>query len=90
MNKARRTALKAVIASFEELERLRHEIQERLEEIMDEEQASLDNLPESLQESDRGQQIQECIDTIDGIVDELDAMDLDGMTDQLREIAWEG
>lgn len=90
MNKIRRNGLRAIITSLEEMERLRSEIQGRLEEIMDEEQESLDNLPESLQESDRGQYMQECIDTIDSIVDDLDCMDLDGMLDQLREIAEEG
>lgn len=87
MNKIRRKALSDVISKLEELENLRREIQERLEEILDEEQEALDNLPESLQESERGQQMQECIDAMDGVNDELDCMDIDNLTDQLREIA---
>lgn len=87
MNAQRRKALKAVITKLEDLESLRQEIKEELEDIMDEEQESFDNMPEGLQESDRGQQMQEYISTMEGAIDDLDSMDIDGLTDQLREIA---
>lgn len=91
MNKIRRKALAAIITKLEEMESLRQEIQERLEEIKDEEQEALDNLPESLQESlqesERGQQMQEYIDTMDSILDDLDCLNIDDMTDELYEIA---
>lgn len=86
MNAKRRKALGAIITKLEALESLRQEIQEQLEEIMDEEQDALDNMPESLQEAERGQQMQEYIDTMDGVSDELDCMNIDELTDQLREI----
>ena len=86
MNAKRRKALRVIITKLEQLESLRQEIQEQLEEIMDEEQDALDNMPESLQEGERGQQMQEYIDTMDGVNDELDCMNIDELTDQLREI----
>lgn len=86
MNKIRRKTLAQIVAKLEELESLRQEIQEMLEEVKDEEEVALDNMPESLQEGERGQQMQEYIDTMDGVVIDLELMDLDGMADQFREI----
>lgn len=86
MNAKRRKSLQAVITKLEALESLRQEIQEELEEIMEEEQEALDNMPESLQEGERGQQMQEYIYAMDGVVDDLDCIGLDDLADQLREI----
>ena len=69
-----------------ELESLRQEIQEQLGEIMGEEQEALDNMPECLQESERGQQMQEYIDTMESVLADLDILDLDGLMEQLSEI----
>ena len=52
MNKARRKQLVALRAKVEEL-------QELLEEIRDDEQDALDNLPESLQDSGRGKDMEQ-------------------------------
>lgn len=86
MNAKRRKSLRAIIVKLEELESLRYEIQERLEEIVEEEQDALDDMLESLKESERGQQMQEYIDTMDGVVDELDCMSLNELANQIREI----
>lgn len=86
MNAKRRKALAAIITRLEELDSLRSEIKEHLEEVKGEEQEALDNMPESLQESERGQQMQEYIDTIESVITELDYIDLEGQIDQLREI----
>lgn len=86
MNAKRRKALRAVIAKLEELDSLRQEIQERMEEVKNEEQEALENMPESLQESERGQQMQEYIDTMESALCELDYIDLEGVLDNLREI----
>lgn len=87
MNAQRRKALKAVITKLEDMDSLRQEIKEELEDVMDEEQESFDNMPEGLQESDRGQQMQEYISTIEGVIDDLSNMDIDDLADQIREIA---
>lgn len=58
MNKQRRKAIQEVIDKMEEL-------REELDGIMSDEQDAFDNLPESLQESDRGNAMQEAIDNLD-------------------------
>lgn len=86
MNKIRRKTLRAIITKLEELENLKTEIEEMLEQVMDEEQEALDNMPESLQESERGQQMQEYIDTMDSVLSDLDLFDIEGLSSQLEEI----
>lgn len=86
MNAARRKSLKNIIARLEELDSLREEIREQLAEVIEEEQEALDNMPESLQESDRGQQMQDHIDTMENVTGELDLMDITDLIDQLQEL----
>ena len=86
MNKLRRKELAVVAGMLEELDALREQIRDRLAEIRDEEQDALDSMPESLQESERGQQMQEYIDTMEEITGELDLLDVESWIDQLREI----
>jgi phage host-nuclease inhibitor protein Gam len=71
MNKQRRTSIAKIAAS---LDNLRAEI----ETLMEEEQDYYDNMPESLQESERGQIadeaigfLQSAIDCFDDIIDNL-------------------
>ena len=56
-------------------------IKDALEEIKDGCQDSLDNMPEQLQYSPTGEMLQERIDTIDGVISELDSIDLQQMID---------
>ena len=86
MNKTRRKELANIVTMLEELDALREEIRERLADVLDEEQEALDNLPESLQESERGEQMQEYIDTMENVTGELDLLDIEDLADQLRDI----
>lgn len=43
-----------------------------IEEIKDEEDTAYENMPESLQESERGERLQENVDTLDSIYDEIE------------------
>lgn len=43
-----------------------------LTEVREQESAAYDNLPESIQEGDRGDEMQEAIDTLDEAIDSLD------------------
>lgn len=72
MNKQRRKEIAHAIALIEEA-------REILETTKDEEQEAFDNLPESLQCSERGETMEEYIGTIDDFLDYLD-------TDGLQEI----
>lgn len=65
MNKARRKELSRIA---EELENLR----DALDAVASEEREAYDNLPESLQESDRGCAMEEAVDELDDICGELD------------------
>lgn len=86
MNAQRRKELKAIIEKLEQLDALRQEVREMLEAVRDEETEALENMPEGLKESDRGQQMQEYIDNMDSTVDDLDMMDIQATIDQLQEI----
>lgn len=86
MNKIRRKELARIIEKLEQLDALREEIREELAAVRDEEQEALDNMPESLQESEKGELMQEYIDTMENVTGELDLIDVEGLADQLRDI----
>lgn len=86
MNKARRKELANIVTKLEELELLRHQIQEQLENVLEEEQEALDNMPEGLQESEKGQQMQEYIDAIEAALDDLEGLDVDSIRDQIENV----
>lgn len=86
MNKARRKELAQIVAKLEELDALREEIRERIAAVQDDEQDALDNLPENLQEGEKGQQMKEYIDTMENVTGELDLIDIEDLVGQLRDI----
>lgn len=65
MNKARRKWLSDVIDVIEEKK-------SELESIMDEEQEALVNMPESLQDSERAQEMSDNIDNISSAIESID------------------
>lgn len=75
MNKMRRMALKAIVVQMDALSETLAEIKEALEGICDEEQEAFDNMPEGLQASERGEQMQEYIETMSEAVEALDALE---------------
>lgn len=64
MNKDRRKRILAISLRVEQL-------MQDLEEIKDEEQESLDNMPENLQESQRYYSMSEAIDYLDAAYDDM-------------------
>ena len=74
MNNARRKAIEAVIDILTEQK-------EALEGIRDEEQECYDNLPESLQYAEKGEQMSENCDSLDTA-----SSDLEDIIDLLQEI----
>lgn len=87
MNKARRKSLKAILERMDELTAVIEEVKEDLQVVMDEEEEALGNLPESLQEGERGQQMQEYIDTLEGVIDSLSELDTHDLYEKIEEIA---
>jgi len=74
MNKERRTRISWVINNLETCK-------DSLENVREAEQESFDNIPESLQESDRGQAMETNIEIFDEVIGNLDEM-----IDMLSEI----
>lgn len=69
-------------------------ITEELEELRDETQDRLDNMPESLQYSDTGQLLQERIDECDSLISDFEGIDTtpdydEEATDEEKEEWWE-
>ena len=65
MNKQNRRDLQGYADSLDE-------IRSNIETMMEEEQEKLDNMPESLQESERGEAMQEAIDNLESAASSLE------------------
>lgn len=73
MNKERRKMIEKVVSKL-------YDLREQVESIMDEEQEAFDNMPESLQETERGERMQEVVDALDSA-----CYDIDNIIDNLNE-----
>jgi DNA-binding transcriptional MerR regulator len=91
MNAARRMQLRgigfeAIRAKLDEVKTLIEQAHETAESVRDEEQEALDNMPESLQQAERGEEMQHGIEQLDELVDALGDIDtLDSIRDALTE-----
>ena len=65
MNAKQRRELQGYADSLEE-------IKSAIETMQEDEECKLDNMPEGLQESERGEAMQEAIDTLEGAVQSLE------------------
>ena len=87
MNAKRRNAIESVVNELiEKFEEIKAEAIDQLSEIRDEEQEAYDNLPEALQESERGENMQNCIDALEYFMSDLENMEIEGTDDLLEEI----
>lgn len=68
MNKARRNRIADVQTQLEALK-------QDIDAILSEEQEAYDNMPESLQESERGQAMQEAIDALESAIGSCEEVD---------------
>lgn len=75
MNKQRRIRVKDALELIDRARGI-------LEEVRDEEQESFDNLPEGLQEGEKGERMQENIDALEEFLDNLEE------TDDLEEMQY--
>ena len=87
MNRIRRKSLRTILGQIDELSTVLETVKEALQDVLNEEQEAYDNLPEGLQESDRGQQMQEYIDALEGVVDSLGELDIEDLYGTIEEIA---
>lgn len=87
MNRIRRKSLRTILGQMDELSTVLETVKEALQDVLNEEQEAYNNLPEGLQESDRGQQMQEYIDALEGVVDSLGELDIEDLYGTIEEIA---
>lgn len=73
MNKQRRQEIEAIIKHLDD-------IKDRIETVKDDERESFENMPEPLQQSERGEQIDEAANALEQAYDEMD-----GIIDYLNE-----
>lgn len=68
--------------SSSELESMRDDLVGELESLRDEQEEKRSNMPEGLQDSNSGELLQERYDELDGVIDELNGVDIpDGVND---------
>lgn len=87
MNRIRRKSLRTILGQMDELSTVLETVKEALQDVLNEEQEAYDNLPEGLQEADRGQQMQEYIEALEGVVDSLGDLDIEDLYGTIEEIA---
>ena len=87
MNKQRRKDIEAIVNKLADLEALKTEIQEAIEQVRDEEQEYYDNMPEGLQQSDRGYAAEEAANQLDEAASMLDDLDIDSLRGNLETAA---
>lgn len=73
MNNVRRKELRSIITEIEN-------VKSRLDSVLNDEQDAFDNLPEGLQCSMRGEDMEEAIDAMESACDSLDEA-IDGLND---------
>lgn len=87
MNNARRKQIKKITQEFyDQLYELFGHYGEKLQAVLDEEQEAYDNLPESIQESDRGMAMQDCIDQLESVVGSCEDVDEDCIFDEITSM----
>lgn len=87
MNAKRRNAINSIINDLiDKFEEIKAEAIDQLSEIRDEEQEAYDNLPEALQDSEKGENMQNCIDALEYFMSDLENMEIEGTDDLIEEI----
>ena len=66
MNNKRRKEISKIVSTLED-------VRDRLSDIVDEEQCAFDNMPESIQGSDRGCESEEAIDCLNDPLDSIES-----------------
>ena len=85
MNNERRKKIDDVIQKINIFQNTLEELQEIIEEIRDEEQESLDNIPENLQGSERYEAVENSLYNLEDAIEWFDNIDVDELTSTLEE-----
>ena len=81
MNANRRKQISQAIEMTRKAWDILNDVTELLNEVRDDEEDAFDNMPESLQESERGEMMTEAIDNLDSAL----SLDYDDLLDELVE-----
>ncbi|WLJ71177.1 hypothetical protein [Sphingomonas phage Carli] len=87
MNNARRKDIAAIIARLQAVQSEFESIRDDLQSVGEAEREAYDNMPESLQQSERGEASSAAADTLENAHSELDAIDLESMISELETAA---
>lgn len=88
MNNERRKRLDEIkerISSI--MNELTGDIEDQLQSIRDEEQEYYDNMPESIQNGERGERTQQVIDSLDEAISDLESLDVESITSNIEAAA---
>lgn len=90
MNKERRSRIRGLIKAFEDLSStIQNDLSSQVQDLHDLEEEAFDNMPESMQDSDRGTAMQDAMDELQSAVDLcFEASDaIDSIVDSLQAAA---
>jgi hypothetical protein len=87
MNKDRRKQIDEAVALAQQAAELIEQLKEAAETIRDDEQEYFGNMPESIQQGDKGQAAEEAISALDEAVSALDEIDIEGVVANLETAA---
>lgn len=85
MNANRRRAIEECIAKINDAEYIIGEMRDVIESIRDDEEEAHDNLPESLQDSEKGEAMQEAIGNLESALDSIEGLDFDDIIGALQD-----
>jgi predicted nucleic acid-binding Zn-ribbon protein len=86
MNQARRRQLSAIARKLQSLKEQAGALATELESVRDDEQEAYDNLPESVQDGDRGDAMQDAITNIEEAISAAESGDLPAAVEALEAI----
>lgn len=87
MNNERRKALAQARKFLEDMDQARNAALEIIGDAASEERDYFDNMPESFQQTERGERASETADKLDNLKDELETLDIEQFLSDLDEAA---
>ena len=90
MNRERRSRIRGLIKAFKDLSStIQNDLSSQVQDLHDLEEEAFDNMPESMQDSDRGTAMQDTMDELQSAVDlcSEDSDTIDSIVDSLQSAA---
>lgn len=84
MNNTRRKQIKEILKKVDDLQALAADIASMIEEVKDEEQDYMDNMPENLQGSERYSKAEEAVDALDTAQQYAEDLDIEEIISNLE------